>query len=47
MVGFATGPHIRNFDWVRANGSGKAKNEKNYSISQANSLIQSNNLQGT
>ena len=47
MVGFATGPHLRNFDWVRANGSGNGKSGKNYPIFLVNSLIQANRLQGT
>ena len=47
MVGFATGPHLRNFHWVRTNGSDNAKNGKNYPIFQVNSLIHANSLQGT
>ena len=32
MVGIAKGPHLGNFDWVRANGSGNGKSRKNYPI---------------
>ena len=40
MVGIATGPHLRNFDWVRANGSGNGKSRKNYPIIQGRHLLE-------